>query len=344
MQGYQKKITEINISSSQKNQIGQILDLEQKYFDILWNLFTSRLFINDLKTIEHEIQTQYTFLQNTWELKNKLKIPAERLVRQYIYRNLSNLIKHIYPSPISSDIAFITKDAIINLDVKTLDKVGNKGDISNLQFENNQSSFDNINLDADPSLKNSGTKVECLLPKDYSYNNSSPLPVLTYFFTIIYEDNTKSFALCRNDELQTLYLKSLPNGHTSILFDYDLIDNFKTYTYLNSKHGAQFTPIFLTNDQNEVSNKVKEFVASHPEFTLIKGRTKIGAFNPTQVHPKYKTNGVSWFPVSRKNENTYDFYLEAVCKGNTNRISNHKLLFRYNSKNELWNGVKSYKL
>lgn len=132
-------------------------------------------------------------MQNTWELKNKLKIPAERLVRQYVYKNLSDLVKHIYPSALSSACAFITNDAVINIDVKTLDTVGNRGDINNLQFENNQSSFENLNLDVDPSIPNSGVTVECLLPKEYSYNDEPALPMLSYFFTIVYCDNGQSF-------------------------------------------------------------------------------------------------------------------------------------------------------
>ena len=104
-------------------------------------------------------------------------------------------MKHIYPSAVSSDIAFITDDAVINLDIKTLDTVGNRGDIQNLQFENNQSSFVNNNLDVDLNYPNSGVKVECLLPKEYSYNNGPLLPMLTFFFTIIYSDNGSSFKL-----------------------------------------------------------------------------------------------------------------------------------------------------
>ena len=97
----QKKLSDYNGSSSEKEKIGQVLDLEKKYFDILWNLFTSEDFLNDLRVIESEIQKQYDFLQHTWELKNKLKVPAERLVRQYVYKNLAHLVKHIYPSAVS---------------------------------------------------------------------------------------------------------------------------------------------------------------------------------------------------------------------------------------------------
>lgn len=341
----QKKLSEMNISIVEKSKIGNILDLEKKYFDILWEQFTSEDFKNDLKVIEKEIQKQYQFLEHTWELKNKLKIPAERLVRQYVYKNLSHLVKHIYPSPVSSDVAFITDDAVINIDIKTLDTVGNRNDINNLQFENNQSSFINKNLDIDDRYPNSGVKVECLLPQEYSYNGENPLPMLTYFFTIIYSDNKRSFTLNRDDSLQTVYLKCLPNGLLSKLFDNDLIDNFKTYTYLEHKHG--FDPIYLTDNVLELNEKVKQFVNENPEYALMRGRTKLGVYNANQIHPKYGTSGVSWFPVSRQdkiNKNIHRYYLEAVYKGNTNRLSNIKLITRFDSHDIEWSGLKRYKI
>ena len=229
-----------------------------------------------------------------------------------------------------------------NIDIKTLDTVGNSGDIRNIQFENNQSSFENLNLDIDPTIPNSGVKVECLLPKEYSYNGEPPLPMLTYFFTIIYSDNGQSFKLNRDENYQTIYLKCLPNGFTSPLFDNDIVDNFKTYSYLKAANG--FPPVYLTDDASDVNNKIAEFVANHPGYININGRSKKGAFNPNQIHPKYNTNGVSWFPVSRKDNvnNTYHFYLEAVYKGNTNRINNDKIKNRYDSEGNLWLGVRTF--
>lgn len=341
----QKKLSQLNTNLDLKTKIGNVLNLEKKYFNILWQLFTSNEFIEDLKIIEEEIQKHYSFLEHTWELKNKLKIPAERLARQYVYKNLFTLVKHIYPSPISSDIAFVTDDAVINIDIKTMDTVGNKNDIYNLQFENNQSSFINKNLDVDERFPNSGVKVECLLPQEYSYNNEQPLPVLTYFFTIVYSDNKTSFTLNRDEKLQTIYLKCLPNGILSPLFDNDLVDNFKTYTYLERKHG--FSPIYLTDNANEVNEKVKQFVIDNPQYVLLKGRTKVGAYNSNQIHPKYNTNGVSWFPVSQQdknNKNIHRYFLKAVYKGNTNRLSNTKLITRFDSYDNEWLGLKKYKI
>jgi len=342
----QKKILDLELKIEEKIKIGKILDLEKKYFNILWELFKSKSFINDLEMIEREIKKKYSFLQKEWELKNKIKVPAERLVRQHIYRNLSDIIKNIYPSPISSDIAFITNDAVINIDIKTIDIIGNKNDIKTLQFENNQSSFKNKKLDSNKDHNNSGVVVECLLDTYYQCDNEE-LPILTYFLIIIYYDDGKEFKLNDND-LETIYLKCLPNGGISILFDYDIVSNFKTYSYLEEKHGVSFIRKFLTDYEKDLNIKLSEIADQDKNFSIIKGRRKIGLYNEKQIHPKYGTNGVSWFPVLRKNKksknNNNSYYLEAVHKGNTTRVTNEILLDRYDSNNEYWEGVKKIKI
>lgn len=337
----QKKLSEIEITPIEKQVMSEVLDLEKTYFNLLWELFTSDEFINDLLIIEKNIQDNYDSLEKTWDLKNKLKVPAERLTRHYIYKNLSDRIKGIYPFPISSDIAFITDDAVINIDVKTLDIVGNKGDISNLQFENNQSSFINNNLDEDQNVENSGVKVECLLPTNFLYENT-PKTILTYFLTIIYKDDSYSFNLSHSKDFPTIQLKCLPNGKISSLFENDIVNNFKTYSYFKKKDG--FPPIFLTDKKEKVKAKVEDFVKNNPNYTLIKGRTKTGAYSKSEIHPYYNTPGISFFPVSRKKktEKQAKFYLEAVKCGNTNRVSNLTLENRFDSSDEKWMGIKKY--
>ena len=182
------------------------------------------------------------------------------------------------------------------------------------------------------------------MPKEYSYAGAKPLPMLTFFFTLVYSDNGSSFKINRTLPHKSMYLKCLPNGLTSVLFDFDLVDNFKTYTYLEKKHGLE--PVFLTKDTTLVSSKVKEFVDAHPEYVIINGRSRVGAYNSSQEHPKYKTSGVSWYPVPRKDKTNggNKYFLEAVHKGNTNRLVNSKILERYDSSDNLWYGVKDFQL
>lgn len=331
----QKKLSKSSVSNKEIKIMAEVLDLEKKYFDILWSIFSSDNFKNDLIIIEENIQNNYLFLERTWKLKNKLKIPVERLARQYIYKELAKHIKGIYPSPVSSDIAFITEDAVVNLDVKTLDINGNKNDICYLQFENNQSTFENINLDADPQIYNSGVRVECILPQEYVYKNDNKI-MLTYFLVIVYNDDSKSFNLSNNNIYPTIQLKCLPNGLISTLFDKDIVQNFKTYKYFKKEDG--FKPIFLTKDKNKVKDKIKSFVANNTGYVLIEGRTKLGVFSNSMIHPHYNKYGISFFPVNRKDKG---FYLEAVKHGNTIRVRNNILKERFDSNDNKWLGIKT---
>lgn len=337
----QHKLSEkkFNYDEITYDKISNILDLEEKYMDILWGLFISKDFILDLKDIESEIEKNYLHLNQVWDLKNKLKIPAERLARKHIYGKLSNLILHIYPSAVSSDIAFITNDAIINLDVKTLDIIGNKNDIRNLQFENNQSSFENINLDSDSNYPNSGVRVDCQLPKEYQYMKEDLKPVLTYFLTIVYNDDKKSFELSNDSSYPAIQFKCLPNGFLSNLFENDIVQNFKTYNYFGEN--SELPPKFLTNDENLVKSKIDEFIKNNKDCCLIYGRQKYGVFFENIIHPYYKTKGISFFPVKRKKTN---YFLEAVKNGNTSRVYNKTLEKRYNSKDKEWLGVRKYNI
>lgn len=175
-----KQDTKIKRSNKQN----EILDLEETYFGLLEGVFFSNKFQDDLLIIEKEIRENYPKFKDTWNLKNKLKIPAERLVRHHVYMQLHEKIKGIYPSPISSDIGIMMEDCILCIDVKTVDTIGNSVDINSTQVEPNQISFDNS--------KYAYIKTESNLE---SIDHYTRRPVLTYVFKIIYTDDNYSFKL-----------------------------------------------------------------------------------------------------------------------------------------------------
>ncbi|CEN83427.1 DUF2787 family protein [Paraclostridium sordellii] len=329
----QRKISEISeVSEKQKN----ILDLEKTYFEKIWNICTSKDFENDLKKIETYISNNYDLLSDTWDLKNKIKIPAERLLRYHIYTKLSNEIIGIYPSAISGDIGFITKNAIISLDAKTIDMVGNKGDTKYLQFENNQSSFKNYGLDKCSSIGYNGVAVDTYLPAFDTYDGKT-LPVLTFFLSINYIDDKQTFKLNREKATGSIVLKCLPNGELSNLFDKDIVLNFKTYTYYAKKDG--YSPIEIGN-----YNDVKEYLSDekfytytkdkvNPDWEKIEGRTKKGYY--------CKKEDIAWFPVKRKKGNDQIYFLEAVKGGNTARVENETIKKRFDSNDNEWIGYKT---
>lgn len=336
----QKKLSELNLSTPEKELKKKILNLEKKYQSLLWSIFSSNKFKEDLLKIENDIAENYNFLSTNYKIKNKIKIPAERLARFYIYNpNVNNGldIKFIFPSPISGDLAFITDDAVINIDIKTLDINGNSGDIGNLQYLPNQSSFKHKNVGAHPTIQNSGIEVPNILPSIYKDK-----PVLTYFLTIIYEDNprTNSFTISRKEEYKTIHLVNLPNGELSDLFNNELIDNFKTYKYFKSTDG--FQPLLLREDSNlrEANNSVITEYSGNEEYEVFEMGSKTALLDLNNFHPVYNTH-ITWVPVSRKNNRQYDFYLEAISSGDTNRISEEKLRIRFDSTDSQWLGVKT---
>lgn len=330
----QKKITDVKGMTSQQK---EILDLEKKYFDKIWEICTSKEFENDLKRIEKYIIKNYDCLSNIWKVKNKIKIPVERLLRYHIYTQLSNDIIGIYPSAISGDVGFITNDAIISLDAKTLDMDGNKGDMKYLQFENNQSSFRNKPLDGDLDAGYIGVSAgECLASMD-QYDNRT-LPVLTYFLSINYCDDRKGFELNRTEQEGTICLKCLPNGELSNLFENDIVLNFKTYTYYDEQDG--YDPIKIGD-----AIQVKETLNTDGFYSIkndrikknwkkINGRTKKGYYDTEKK--------VAWFPVKRKKSQKNVYYLEAIKEGNTSRVENETIKDRFDSNGEQWYGYRKY--
>ena len=79
-----------------------------------------------------------------WGIKNKLKLAAERLVRFHIWKHSG--LTQLYHTPLSSDVAFILNDCVMNIDCKTIDSAGNSSDRKFIQFEPNQANFENIPL------------------------------------------------------------------------------------------------------------------------------------------------------------------------------------------------------
>ena len=218
-----------------------ILDLEKKYMDILERIICNDVFTNDLKNIEQEKQEYYEILQEVWGKKNKIKEASERLLRHHMYTNFPNATK-FYPSPISCDIALELNDIILNIDVKTIDKIGNSGDLKTTQFEHNQTSFVNKPVLASGSF--SGFKVQSNLK---SIDPRTQKPILTFLVKIGYSDNGEGdFHLLNSSEYPSLILTCLPNGALSNLFNNDLFANFKDYIYYEQHNGLEYKPRHIT--------------------------------------------------------------------------------------------------
>ncbi|MCQ2977531.1 MAG: hypothetical protein MJ232_05900 [archaeon] len=315
-----------NINIKRTDKMNKILDLEKKYYEKLKEIINSQEFINDLLLIEKEIREKYDKYEKVWKIKNKIKIPAERLVRHHIYTKLHDEIKGIFPSPISSDFGVKMEDCILCVDIKTLDTDGNKIDINSTSVEANQLSFDNKNHKYVKTFSN-------LDPIDHY----SRLDVLTYVIKIIYTDNKTSFKLSRETS-PTLVLTCIPNGQLSELFDYDIIQNFKTYDYYDENDKQSLKEIEIPS---QYSNRKDEYTETYCLDTLMCSKVEI-ELNSGKKKDAYfdAANGVIWWETQCNNKPM----IRAVKSGSTARIYNDILKERYDSKNEKWIGYEEFKV
>ena len=302
----------------------KILDMEKKYFSIILNVIMSKPFKDDLLQIEKEIRENYADYSEVWKSKNKFKIPAERLVRHHLYMQLYEVIKEIFPSPVSSDFGIKTEDCILCVDVKTIDTVGNKGDLKSTQVEENQNSFNNKNYP--------GIKYESHLNAIEHY---SGVPVLTYVIKIVYKDDNYSFSLCRS-EFPTIVLVCIPNGKISKLFDYNIIDNFKTYKYFKPSDGKYYESIPLPKDFGKLDHTQKKTVC---DDICVKRRGYADLYPQMNKIAYYDAiKKTTWILTSDDNKNC----IRAVKGGSSARFNNEILRDRYDSKNILWDGYIEY--
>lgn len=314
----------------------KILDLEEKYMHIIEDIVTSKTFLMDLKHIESDTQEYYEILQEVWGKKNKIKEASERLLRHHMYTNFPNATT-FYPSPISCDIALVLDDIILNIDVKTIDKMGNRGELDSTQFEHNQTSFLNAPVDGVGPFP--GFKVKSNLQ---SIDSKTKKPLLTFLVKIGYsDDGNGNFKLINESSLPSIVVTCLPNGALSNLFDNNLFLNFKDYVYYANHDGAYYKPKYITTADEFTSltninkfTRIEQAVDIPEDWERVEGKTKVGYYD--------KDKKQIWYVVPRKKGNHRDIYLEAVKYGNTARFNDEWLTERYNSKNKEWCGEHKY--
>lgn len=316
-----KQDTSIITTPAQKT----ILDLEKNYFAKLEDIISSSDFHNDLLAIETEIKLNYTRLASTWNVKNKIKVAAERLVRHHIYKNLMVDIRGIYESPISSDLGIVFDDCILCVDCKTLDTKGNATDISYTSVEPNQTSFDNSNHPYIATASNLEKRARV-----------SRLPVLTFIIKIIYRDDNVQFDISRTTGIgrkPSLVLTCIPNGELSNLFNNDLIKNFKTYKYYRKSDGLQYTPVSVPTGVPDEKSWVESYCLSKGfvKVTIPQVRGSKDIFLDA-IHQCY------WTYTSDNNTKM----IRAIMRGDSMRLNNDDLRERFDSSNNHWIGYKEF--
>jgi len=229
-----------NKQSSQKQ--NDILDLERDYFDTFNQFFRDPFFVKGLKDIETYIHSNIKNL-NTWNVENKVALACERLVNFHVHKNFS-AVEDIYASPLSSDTAFITSDAVINIDCKTYSigtpgvtegpGTGNKEDWKKNTVGINQTSFIQPTHQTGRNGSGPAIPVKFNLPAEDVHNNTIK-PTISLILGFLYFDDGKTFKWYtdKNDEdfSHNVKLACIPNGHLSDLFNNKIINNVKSYKY-----------------------------------------------------------------------------------------------------------------
>ncbi len=327
-----KQRTDLVPNNNQK----RILDLEKKYFEIIEEIINSDEFLEDLKHVERETKTNYRLLSKIWNLKNKIKIPCERLVRYHIYKHFfgSDDYCSFFPSPVSCDLAIETEEVVLNIDVKTDDIHGNAGDINNTQLEHNQSSFNNKPIGANGRFKGleAMTHLQPIDPYSGKIN-------LTFLIKIVYFDDGTNFRISNDAEYPTLTLTCIPNGILSELFGFDLLSNFKTYKYYSKDDGDYYEPKLIcpkaefSNTSDEEKFNIMDSKLNLPN-SFIKGKvlSRVGYYDIAEE--------TIWLPLKPDKKNSY--YLTAVRCGDSSRYKTEFLVDRYDSHGNSWLGLKEY--
>ena len=226
----------------------KVLDLEKKYFNILYQIFSQQSFSQELQAIMNNINKNWIKIRKIWDKPNVVDLAVERHINYRIYNDplLKDSIESIYPSVISSDTAFITNDAVINIDSKTISIGTNTDDWPRQTVGCNQISFDN-KLNFKAPRKKINVPITSLLEPYYDDK-----PVLSYFLSTLYFTNekneTESWYLdtehikkpyhsstvkdktaVKEKFLKNIKFACMPHRSLSDLFEYRIVDGVKSY-------------------------------------------------------------------------------------------------------------------
>ena len=295
-----------------------ILNLERYYFCELEKIFKSQDFIDNLLTMQEWITLNYPNMAS-YGKANKCQLACQRLINYAVLKNLKE-ITGVYNSAISSDIAFETNNAIVNIDSKTVSSTGNKNDFESLFFGPNQSSFKNKNIGVSRNNNYPGLPVNFQMPSIDILNKK---PVLTFFLMLKYTDNGEKFDWYSHKGKPNARFICIPNGELSYLFKNEIISNVKTYEYgtelnKNNKKVAKTLP--LSKDLNDEN------------FIPIKVKTKKGFYNLSTKE--------TWLETDIKGGKIY----KQAISTHSCRIDFFTLKDRYDSNQTYWKGVSSWNI
>ena len=325
--------------------VNQIIQLEKKYQEILWQIFDTTEVQNTMFELEKSMRSDFE-IASKYIKSNISDILFERLCRYYIYR--SDLLDIISPfhSPISSDIAFETNDAVIFLDQKTIDMKGNRGDKPYIFFNINQITFENINVyRGSAKFKNNepfddfeGVYFHNNLTLNTNQGMFKNKPILTFIIGLhIYpgtQDSTDYKIIDESFKDREMFLSCLPNYKVAkTYFNNQIITKFKTYEWVDTKNEYAKFPDHMPLSEPKENFKEFQFVINNgPNMKETTGNFVY--YDDSLNSPLDPTSKTVWGKAKAKSDTLY-----ALMNGKTPRI--RKTFFSEN-KNEMWRLKTSY--
>lgn len=231
-----------------------ILMLERKYYELLHKIVSSNIFSNELKSLSNSINKISKYMIKNASKTNPCDLAVQRFLQYRLFKDklLAPVISGIYPSTISSDVAFVTKDAVINIDTKTTYLENNKSDWTRKIVSKNQSSFKHK-----PYKRPNGTNAKVNFLLDPKYGNK---PVLSYVFSIFYsfDKNNGIFSWVKNSPTNVKFA-CIPNGGVSTLFNNEIIFGVKHYQKANLTDSVRIDHHILKERYDNKGNKWSGF-------------------------------------------------------------------------------------
>ncbi len=192
----------------------EIEELEKKYFEKL-----KQMLIQNLKELEQGFNSKENIKRDYSNLgykENDVEKGAERVLQSIISKNTDWKVNS---APISSDLLFETKEAMINIDAKTYKekhKEPNKINVGANQISYGQ------HLPMTSNRTNTKYTWKAALRTIYHHQLYGEIPCLTFFVKFIYDNSTKLLKKAElvnvpNGELQNIYGNIFSRGKSEIV-------------------------------------------------------------------------------------------------------------------------------
>ena len=238
-----------------KRQI-EIEELEKKYYlEILDLLKKNEKYIKEMFQTFRE---RYKFSKDSemhYGKENPLDIAMQELVRSILYRQKPEWSPFMLA--IASDTAFVTEDAILQTDVKTVKSGDQRGDDKDrIQVHPNQSSYSS-NIEAGGTTYHFKGNLPTIMEEKIT---------LTYFIRFLW-----SFDKGGLPQIDQFTLSSIPNGELNNQYP-NLIHRIKTYFYESDKTPAKIKSKF----GSDPSDKEKRLIKKETEDARLEFQNKFG--------------------------------------------------------------------